>query len=86
MSGSPYTPEDLVYIQGRSVCYSAIDKIHAEMWGLRCRLHMTEDDLSRARRWAWRWFLAALAGWTVAAKLDERPATGGKLIVMRRAV
>ena len=35
MSGTPYTPEDLAYIQGRSVCYSAIDKIHGEMWGLR---------------------------------------------------
>jgi len=66
MSGTPYTPEDLAYIQGRSICYSAIDRTHAEMRELRYRVHMAEDDLSRARRWAWRLFLAALAGWTVA--------------------
>ena len=66
MSGTPYTPEDLAYIQGMSVCNAAMDAIHAEMRELRCRLHMAEDDLSRARRWAWRLFLAALAGWTVA--------------------
>ena len=35
MSGTPYTPEEMTYIQGRNVCYSAIDKIHAEMWEVR---------------------------------------------------
>ena len=66
MSGTPYTPEDLTYIPGRSVCYSAIDNIHGETWGVRRRLHMAEGDLRVSRRWAWRWFLAALAGWTTA--------------------
>ena len=66
MSGTPYTPEDLALIQGMSICNSAMDKIHAEMRELRCRLHMAEDDLTRSRRWAWRWFLAALAGWMTA--------------------
>ena len=31
MSGTPYTPEDLAYIQGMSVCNAGMDKIHVEM-------------------------------------------------------
>ena len=66
MSGTPYTPEDLAYIRGMSVCNAGMDKIHAELRELRCRLHMAEDELTRSRRWAWRLFLAALLGWVAA--------------------
>ena len=66
MSGTPYTPGDLMLIQGMSVCNSAMDAIHAEMRELRCRLHMAEDQCDRLRVHRWRWFLVALAGWTVA--------------------
>ena len=50
MSGTPYTPEDLVYIQGRSVCYSAIDKIHAEMWGFVLRTYKRQHAENMERR------------------------------------
>ena len=45
-----YTAEGLAYIQGRSVCYSAIDKIHAEMWGLRLRIYQRRLVEKMARR------------------------------------
>ena len=66
MSGTPYTPEDLAYIQGMNICNSAMDTIHAEMRELRYSAHLTEDERDRWRWWAWRLFLAALLGWVAA--------------------
>ena len=53
MSGTPYTPEEMTYIQGRTVCYSAIDKIHAEMWGLRLRIYQRRLAENMARELSW---------------------------------
>jgi len=53
MSGTPYTPEEMTYIQGRNVCYSAIDKIHAEMWGLRLRIYQRRLAENMARELSW---------------------------------
>ena len=67
MSGTPYTPEDLAYIQGMSICNSAMDKMHTEALALR-RLHGMADNLMRLYyRLMWRWVLVALAGWVTAA-------------------